>query len=96
MLVLKRRIGEEIIITVGEETIVVKLAYIRGASNIGIGVQASPDVRIDRKEIHDAIQETGFNPEAFPIAPVKPPAPVSHIAPDAVRLWQKTPVRRDV
>ena len=93
MLVLKRRIGEEIIITVGEETIVVKLAYIRGASNIGIGVKASPDVRIDRKEIHDAIQETGFNPEAYP---VKPPAPVSFTAPDAVRLWQKTPVRRDV
>lgn len=93
MLVLKRRVGEEIIITVGQETIVVKLVYIHGPANIGIGVKASPDVRIDRKEIHDAIQETGFNPEA---APVKPPAPVSHIAPDAVRLWQKTPVRRDV
>jgi carbon storage regulator CsrA len=93
MLVLKRRVGEEIIITVGQETIVVKLVYIHGPANIGIGVKASPDVRIDRKEIHDSIMETGFNPEAYPI---KPPAPVSLTAPDAVRLWQKTPVRRDV
>jgi carbon storage regulator CsrA len=86
MLVLKRRVGEEIIITVGEETIVVKLVYIHGPTNIGIGVTASPEVRIDRKELHDSIMETGFNPEAHPIKP----------APDAVRLWQKTPVRRDV
>ena len=84
MLILKRRIGEEIIITVGEETIVVKLAYIRGASNIGIGVKASLGVRIDRKEIHDSIMETGFNPEAFPV-----------MTPDAVRMWQQTPVRRE-
>lgn len=84
MLILKRRIGEEIIITVGEETIVVKLAYIRGASNIGIGVKASLGVRIDRKEIHDSIMETGFNPEALPV-----------MTPDAVRMWQQTPVRRE-
>jgi carbon storage regulator CsrA len=93
MLVLRRSVAEEVIITVGEEVIVVKLVDTIGVNHARLGFTASKNVRIDRKEIHDAIQETGFNPE---VAPVKAPAPVSHIAPDAVRLWQKTPVRRDV
>ena len=93
MLVLRRSVAEEVIITVGEEVIVVKLVDTIGGNHARLGFTASKNVRIDRKEIHDSIMETGFNPE---VAPVKPPAPVSHIAPDAVRLWQKTPVRRDV
>ena len=93
MLVLRRSVAEEVIITVGEEVIVVKLVDTSGVNHARLGFTASKNVRIDRKEIHDAIMETGFNSD---VAPVKPPAPVSHIAPDAVRLWQKTPVRRDV
>ena len=93
MLVLRRSVAEEVIITVGEEVIVVKLVDTIGVNHARLGFTASKNVRIDRKEIHDAIMETGFNSD---VAPVKPPAPVSHIAPDAVRLWQKTPVRRDV
>jgi carbon storage regulator CsrA len=93
MLVLRRSVAEEVIITVGEEVIVVKLVDTIGVNHARLGFTASENVRIDRKEIHDSIMETGFNSD---VAPVKPPAPVSHIAPDAVRLWQKTPVRRDV
>jgi carbon storage regulator CsrA len=72
MLVLRRAVSEEIIITVGEETIVVKLVDTIGTNHARLGFTASKNVRIDRKEIHDAIQETGFNPEAFPIAPLVP------------------------
>ncbi len=72
MLVLRRAVSEEIIITVGEETIVVKLVDTIGTNHARLGFTASKNVRIDRKEIHDAIQETGFNPEAFPVAPLAP------------------------
>jgi carbon storage regulator CsrA len=72
MLVLRRSVSEEIIITVGEERIVVKLVDTVGTNHARIGFTASRNVRIDRKEIHDAIQETGFNPEAFPITPLMP------------------------
>ena len=64
MLLLRRVIGEEIIITVGEETVIVKLVDTIGTNHARLGFSASQSVRIDRKEIHDAIQETGFNPEA--------------------------------
>ena len=64
MLLLRRVIGEEIIITVGEETIIVKLVDTIGTNHARLGFSASQNVKIDRKEIHDAIQETGFNPEA--------------------------------
>ena len=82
MLLLRRVIGEEIIITVGEETIIVKLVDTIGTNHARLGFSASQNVRIDRKEIHDAIQETGFNPEAFPIAP---------LVPGVVRLGERLP-----
>ena len=72
MLLLRRVIGEEIIITVGEETIIVKLVDTIGTNHARLGFSASQNVRIDRKEIYDAIQETGFNPEAAPVAPLVP------------------------
>jgi carbon storage regulator CsrA len=72
MLLLRRVIGEEIIITVGEETIIVKLVDTIGTNHARLGFSASQNVRIDRKEIHEAIQETGFNPEAAPVAPLVP------------------------
>lgn len=64
MLVLRRSIAEEVIITVGEEVIVVKLVDTIGVNHARLGFTASTNVRIDRKEIHDSIIETGFNPEA--------------------------------
>ena len=72
MLVLRRSIAEEIIITVGEEKIVIKVIEMTG-KQVKLGFTASHNVRIDRKEIHDAIMETGFNPEA------KQPRPVIRI-----------------
>lgn len=73
MLVLRRKISEEVIITVGREVIVVKLVDTIGDGHARIGFTASKNVRIDRKEIHDSIMETGFNPEA------KQPRPVIRI-----------------
>jgi carbon storage regulator CsrA len=66
MLVLRRVIGEEIIITVGDEVIVIKLVDTIGDNHARLGFTASRNARIDRKEIHDSIMETGFNPEAKP------------------------------
>jgi carbon storage regulator CsrA len=63
MLVLRRSVAEEVIITVGEEVIVVKLVDTIGVNHARLGFTASENVRIDRKEIHDSIMETGFNPE---------------------------------
>ena len=65
-MVLRRSVSEEVIITVGEEKIVVKLVDTIGTNHARLGFTASQNVRIDRKEIHDAIMETGFNPEAKP------------------------------
>ncbi len=54
--------------TVGDETIIVKTIEMTGRQ-VKLGITASKNVRIDRKEIHDAIMETGFNPEANPVKP---------------------------
>lgn len=66
MLVLRRQVGEEIIVTVGDERIIIRLNDTDGGNKARLGFTASRNVRIDRKEIHDAIMETGFNPEARP------------------------------
>ena len=68
MLVLGRNYGQEIIMTVGDETIIVKTIEMTGRQ-VKLGITASQNVRIDRKEIHDAIMETGFNPEANLVQP---------------------------
>ena len=72
MLVLRRSVGEQVIIRVGEETIVVKLVDTIGVNHARLGFSASPSVRIDRKEIADAIERDGFNPrkERPAVAPV--------------------------
>jgi carbon storage regulator len=54
MLVLTRRIGEEIIIN---GNIRVAITNIVG-DNVKIGIAAPKDVPIDRKEIHDRRRET--------------------------------------
>lgn len=70
MLVLRRSVAEEVIITVGEEVIIVKLVDTIGTNHARLGFTASKNVRIDRKEIHDSIIETGFNPEETQPKPV--------------------------
>jgi len=49
MLVLTRRVGEEIVIN--NDTVVTILAL--EGNKIRIGVEAPPEVRVDRKEVHD-------------------------------------------
>lgn len=72
MLILGRYAGQEIILKVGEETIVVKFVEMTG-KQAKIGIEASRNVKIDRKEIHDSIMETGFNPEALPFLRIGDP-----------------------
>jgi carbon storage regulator len=52
MLVLSRKIGEEIII---DGCIRICVTGIRG-DKVRIGVEAPPDVRVDREEVHQRIQ----------------------------------------
>jgi carbon storage regulator len=60
MLVLTRRVGEEIIIA---GSIRVTVSAIKG-DKVRIGVTAPPNVRIDREEIHNRIREFA-EPDAF-------------------------------
>jgi carbon storage regulator len=53
MLVLSRRVGEEIIIA---GNIRVTVASIKG-DKVRLGITAPPDVRIDREEVHNRIRE---------------------------------------
>jgi len=53
MLVLTRRVGEEIIIA---GNIRVTVASIKG-DKVRLGVTAPPEVRIDREEVHNRIRE---------------------------------------
>jgi carbon storage regulator len=58
MLVLTRRIGEEIII---DGTIRVIVAGVHG-DKVKIGVTAPPEIRIDRAEVHKRIHEFDEEP----------------------------------
>jgi len=78
MLVLGRNYGQEIIITVGDEKIIVKTIEMTGRQ-VKLGITASQNVKIDRKEIYDAIMETGFNPEA------------NHVKPAVIRIGERLP-----
>ena len=53
MLVLTRKIGEEIII---DGSIRVTVTSVKG-DRVRIGISAPPDVRIDREEVHRRLQE---------------------------------------
>lgn len=52
MLVLHRKLNEEIVIVVAGREIVVKLVSV-GGDGARIGIVAERDVRIDRREIYD-------------------------------------------
>ena len=56
MLVLTRRPGEQIVIGNNVRLTVVSV----GPGRVKIGIEAPPDVRIDRQEIHEKIQQEQF------------------------------------
>jgi carbon storage regulator len=53
MLVLTRRIGEDIII---DGCIRVSITAIKG-EKVRIGITAPPEIRVDREEVHQRLQE---------------------------------------
>lgn len=55
MLVLKRRRGQEIIVTVGDTRVSIMLCQIRGGDSAAIGIKADKEVSIHRKEVQDEI-----------------------------------------
>ncbi len=61
MLVLTRRIGEEIII---DERIIVTITAIKG-DKVRIGVTAPDHVRVDRAEVHARRQEFAPEPDVM-------------------------------
>jgi carbon storage regulator len=62
MLVLTRRVGEEIVI---DGNIRVTIVAING-NKIRLGIDAPPSVPVDRKEVHDRRAEFSAAPEAEP------------------------------
>ncbi|HKI37224.1 MAG TPA: carbon storage regulator [Gemmataceae bacterium] len=60
MLVLTRRIGEEIII---DGRIRVTITAVNGGK-VRIGIAAPPDVRVDREEVHERRREFAAEPDA--------------------------------
>ncbi len=59
MLVLTRKIGEEIII---DGRIRITIAAINGGK-VRIGITAPPDVRVDRAEVHERRREFAAEPD---------------------------------
>lgn len=57
MLVLSRKKNESLIIGHGSEQIVISVVKICG-DRVRLGVTASPNIPVHRKEVHDAIHRT--------------------------------------
>jgi carbon storage regulator len=71
MLVLTRRAGEQIVIGNGIRVTVVSV----GPGRVKLGIEAPPEVRIDRQEIHEKIlQERTAEPAIRPAVAAEPPA----------------------
>ena len=66
MLVLTRRVGEEIVI---DGNIRVTVVAVKG-DKIRLGISAPPSVIVDRKEVHDRREETAFHSQWAQTAPV--------------------------
>ncbi len=64
MLVLTRRIGEEIII---DNRIRVTIVSIDGGK-VRLGIAAPPEVRVDRQEVHERRREFAAEPDVAPHA----------------------------
>ena len=58
MLILSRRPGEEIVI---DGNIRLTIIAVKG-SQVRIGIRAPPQIRVDRKEVHDGRTEQDFAP----------------------------------
>ena len=52
MLLLSRKVGEQIVLTVGDEEIIVHLSRING-SRARIGIEASKNVKVRRRELDE-------------------------------------------
>lgn len=79
MLVLTRKPGEQVIIADNIRITVVAV----GPGRVKIGIEAPPDVKIDRQEIHDKKQaEQTPSPEAAPtpviVTPLASAVPTTH------------------
>jgi carbon storage regulator len=64
MLVLTRRIGEEIVIDGNIRVVVVAVQ----GGKVRLGISAPPSVPVDRKEVHDQRLEFAFEDAAAPYA----------------------------
>ena len=75
MLVLSRRVGEEIVI---DGNIILKVVAIQG-DRVRLGITAPPDVAVDRLEVHE--RRAAWHEPAFhkPEAPARASAPASAI-----------------
>lgn len=57
MLVLKRHVNEEVVLLVGEELIRLRVLWVHPSDfKVRLGFDASPNVVIRRREVHDAIE----------------------------------------
>jgi carbon storage regulator len=61
MLVLSRKKYESVVIGHGSEQIVISVVEIRG-DRVRLGVTASPNIPVHRKEVHDVIHGTPASP----------------------------------
>ena len=66
MLVLTRRVGEEIVI---DNQIAVAVLAVQG-NKVRIGVKAPPRVRVDRQEVHERRAEFGPKPSPIDVSAV--------------------------
>ena len=66
MLVLTRRVGEEIVI---DNDIRVMIVAING-DKVRLGINAPPSVRVDRKEVHERRSEAMTDCDRFVVATV--------------------------
>jgi carbon storage regulator len=62
MLVLMRRVGESIVIDGGIRVTVVSVQ----GERVRIGIEAPPDVRVDRQEVHERRFDTELSTDSRP------------------------------
>jgi carbon storage regulator len=57
MLVLSRKVGQEIVIGEGADRVVITVTEVRGGDRVRLGITAPPHVRVDRREVRDRREE---------------------------------------
>jgi carbon storage regulator len=58
MLVLSRKVGQEIVIGEGADRVVITVTEVRGREQVRLGITAPAHVQIDRREVRDRREET--------------------------------------